>query len=103
MMVQAFCNNNDFTVDLPELGSWVGVRVTAVLNPGHFWVQFPCGSGPIERKIMEGIALNFFFTYCELNSLRHLESNQVFQFEAQNALFVKKSKFPSHFHYLLSK
>lgn len=56
MMVQAFCENSDFTVGLPGLGSWVGVRVTAALNPGHFWVQFPCGSGPIEKRIMEGIA-----------------------------------------------
>ena len=52
--VQAFCNNNDFTVDLPKVNSWIGVRVTAVANPAHFWVQFPCGSGPIEKKIIEG-------------------------------------------------
>lgn len=41
-------------MDLPKVNSWIGVRVTAVVNPGHFWVQFPCGSGPIEKKIIEG-------------------------------------------------
>ncbi|XP_032232054.2 uncharacterized protein LOC5507515 isoform X2 [Nematostella vectensis] len=51
--VQAYCNNISSSVELPEVGTWVAVRVTAIMNPGHFWIQFPCGSESIEKKIIE--------------------------------------------------
>ncbi|CAH3194869.1 unnamed protein product [Porites evermanni] len=53
-MVEVFCDNMDSSVTLPDIGTWVAVRVTAVFNPGHFWVQFPYGTEPIEKSIMAG-------------------------------------------------
>lgn len=50
--VEVFCDNMDSSVTLPDIGTWVAVRVTAVFNPGHFWVQFPYGTEPIEKRIM---------------------------------------------------
>lgn len=50
--VEAFCDNRDSSVTLPDIGTWVAVRVTAIFNPGHFWVQFPYGTEPIEKHIM---------------------------------------------------
>ena len=54
-MVEVFCDNMDSSVTLPDIGTWVAVRVTAVFNPGHFWVQFPYGTEPIEKRIMAGM------------------------------------------------
>ena len=54
-LVEVFCDNIDSSVPLPDIGTWVAVRVTAVFNPGHFWVQFPYGSEPIEKRIMTGM------------------------------------------------
>lgn len=51
-LVEVFCDNMDSSVPLPDIGTWVAVRVTAVFNPGHFWVQFPYGTEPIEKRIM---------------------------------------------------
>ena len=45
----------DSSVTLPDIGTWVAVRVTAVFNPGHFWVQFPYGPEPIENRIIAGM------------------------------------------------
>ena len=53
-MVEVFCDNMDSSVTLPDIGTWVAVRVTAVFNPRHFWVQFPYGTEPIEKSIMAG-------------------------------------------------
>ena len=55
--VEAFCDNMDSSVTLPDIGTWVAVRVTAIFNPGHFWVQFPYGTEPIEKRIMAGMFL----------------------------------------------
>ena len=52
--IEVFCDNVDCVVTLPSIGTWVAVRVTAVFDPGHFWVQFPYGSEPIEKRIIEG-------------------------------------------------
>ena len=54
-MVEVFCDNIASSVSLPDIGTWVAVRVTAVFNPGHFWVQFPYGTEPIEKRIMTGM------------------------------------------------
>jgi len=51
-LVEVFCDNMDSSVTLPDIGTWVAVRVTAVFNPGHFWVQFPYGPEPIENRII---------------------------------------------------
>ncbi|XP_068758689.1 uncharacterized protein [Montipora capricornis] len=51
-LVEVFCDNMDSSVPLPDIGTWVAVRVTAVFNPGHFWVQFPYGTEPIEKRIV---------------------------------------------------
>ena len=56
-LVEVFCDNLDSSVTMPDIGTWVAVRVTAVFNPGHFWVQFPYGTEPIEKRIMAGILL----------------------------------------------
>lgn len=45
----------DSSVTLPDIGTWVAVRVTAIFNPGHFWVQFPYGPEPIENRIIAGM------------------------------------------------
>ena len=55
--VEAFCDNMDSSVMLPDIGTWVAVRVKAIFNPGHFWVQFPYGTEPIEKRIMAGMFL----------------------------------------------
>ncbi|KAL9959501.1 hypothetical protein ACROYT_G032828 [Oculina patagonica] len=49
---EVFCDNMDSSVTLPDIGTWVAVRVTAIFDPGHFWVQFPYGPEPIENRIM---------------------------------------------------
>lgn len=54
-LVEVFCDNLDSSVTMPDIGTWVAVRVTAVFNPGHFWVQFPYGTEPIEKRIMAGM------------------------------------------------
>ncbi|XP_074608990.1 uncharacterized protein LOC141863372 isoform X2 [Acropora palmata] len=54
-LVEVFCDNLDSSVTMPDIGTWVAVRVTAVFNPGHFWVQFPYGTEPIEKRIMAAI------------------------------------------------
>lgn len=56
-LVEVFCDNIDSSVTMPDIGTWVAVRVTAVFNPGHFWVQFPYGTEPIEKRIMAGTLL----------------------------------------------
>ena len=53
-LVEVFCDNVDSSVTLPDVGTWVAVRVTAVFHPGHFWVQFPYGTKPIEERILAG-------------------------------------------------
>lgn len=53
--VEVFCDNMDSSVTLPDIGTWVAVRVTAIFNPGHFWVQFPYGPEPIENRIIAGM------------------------------------------------
>ena len=54
-LVEVFCDNMDSSVTLPDIGTWVAVRVTAIFNPGHFWVQFPYGPEPIENRIIAGM------------------------------------------------
>ena len=66
-MVEVFCDNMDSSVTLPDIGTWVAVRVTAVFNPGHFWVQFPYGSEPIEKRIMAGMLQDV--TLCSVPAL----------------------------------
>lgn len=39
--VEVFCD--DSVTDLPAIGDWVPVTVTALIHPAHFWVNFPCG------------------------------------------------------------
>lgn len=63
--VEVFCDNMDSSVTLPDIGTWVAVRVTAVFNPGHFWVQFPYGTEPIEKRIMAGMLLPWDCKWCK--------------------------------------
>ena len=35
-------------VELPDEGTWVAVEITAVHNPGRFYVSFPFGASPIQ-------------------------------------------------------
>ena len=56
-LVEVFCDNMDSSITLPDIGTWVAVRVTAIFNPGHFWVQFPYGPEPIENRIIAGTCM----------------------------------------------
>ena len=40
-------------IQLPDIGTWIAVRVTAIYNPGHFWIQMPFGSEPLDAQIMK--------------------------------------------------
>ena len=53
-VMEAFCDNIDSGVELPELGTWVAIKITAIFNPGHFWAQLPYGTEPLEKLIIEG-------------------------------------------------
>ena len=54
-VMEAFCDNIDSGVELPDVGTWVAIKITAVFNPGHFWAQLPYGTEPLEKLIIEGL------------------------------------------------
>ena len=39
--VEVFCDNA--VVELPNVGDWVAITVTALYDPTHIWVNFPYG------------------------------------------------------------
>ncbi|XP_057313217.1 uncharacterized protein LOC130654621 isoform X2 [Hydractinia symbiolongicarpus] len=39
--VEVYCD--DSVTELPEIGDWVPITVTALFDPTHFWVNFPYG------------------------------------------------------------
>ena len=41
------------SIVLPEIGAWVAVRVSAIYDPTHFWVQLPFGREPIDSQIIK--------------------------------------------------
>lgn len=39
--MEVYCD--DSVTELPEIGDWVPITVTALFDPTHFWVNFPYG------------------------------------------------------------
>ncbi len=40
-------------LDIPDVGSWVVVEVTALVDPGKFFVTFPYGTSPLPELLTE--------------------------------------------------
>ena len=38
---------------LPDIGAWVLVRITAIYDPSHFWVQLPFGVENLTDQIIK--------------------------------------------------
>ena len=40
---------------LPEVGAWVLVKITAIYNPSHFWVQLPSGVENLTSQLIKRV------------------------------------------------
>ena len=40
-------------VKLPDIGAWVLVKITAIYNPAHFWVQLPYGVENLTSQVIK--------------------------------------------------
>ncbi|CAB4044773.1 Hypothetical predicted protein, partial [Paramuricea clavata] len=38
---------------LPDVGAWVLVKITAIYNPSHFWVQLPSGVENLTSQLIK--------------------------------------------------
>ena len=65
-------NDLECMVTLPRRDSWVGVELTAIYNPAHFYVSFPFGTKSLPEVQDESVSdggLLLFFVYIHFRIL----------------------------------